>query len=445
MSLIFGVCMSSYFGALLRGNWSQKIGWYVVPDFVLSEAKLEDVDVNAMAQRITQKVLRNVWKKDGSYEIDGCLKLFVAPHVQRIAKQMQCTLLGGVVGTMALACIRQWTKTSARFPYIFLASQVLVGAVTVLSVFRCWGIWKHCGVIRADIESCARSILQARSEIYTKLPELNFNQDSITLLRCLHFSETKPLYQRWFIQWSQKLLEKSPRLKEERIQWVRAFFEGQAPLSYDQAKGFFSQEINRPMGFTDSFWPREWGFLDEYQTFKAQLGFGVNAQIDKLSLSFHQENLHGAYTEMTSKLKKKFFQIAKVFERRLQNKSAQDGDVLANYCEIACRAAAYSPQIEQFYNQVLENIRLCENLEEAYYLRTRKFLYEIGQFLTGKLQHSPKLTDLKDIISIPATPQIDVEATLLDTGFYERASKLIPRVGNQQDYLQFLQEVCKKS
>lgn len=134
-----GACMSSYFGALLRGNWSQQTGWNAVANFEL-RAKLEAVDVNAMTQRITQNVLRNVWKGDGSYEIDGCLKLFVAPHVQRIAKQMQYTLLGGVMGTIALACIRQWTKTSALFPYIFLASQVLVGAVTVLSVFRCWGI-----------------------------------------------------------------------------------------------------------------------------------------------------------------------------------------------------------------------------------------------------------------------------------------------------------------
>jgi hypothetical protein len=263
--------MSSYFGALLLGNWSQKTGWNAVADFVLSEAKSEDVDVNAMTQRITQKVLRNVWKGDGSYEIDGCLKLFVAPHVQRIAKQMQCTLFGGAMGTMALACIRQWTKTSVRFPYIFLASQVLVGAVTALSVFRCWGIWKHCRAIRADIESYAQSILQARSEIYTKLPELNFN--SITLLRYLHFSETKPLYQRWFTQWSQKLLEKNPQLKEGRIQWIREFFAGDAPLSRDQAEGFFRKEINRPMGFIDPVWPREWDFLDQYQIFKGQLGF----------------------------------------------------------------------------------------------------------------------------------------------------------------------------
>ncbi len=224
---------------------------------------------------------------------------------------------------------------------------------------------------------------------------------------------------------------------------MREFFEKNAPLSYDQVRSFFRKEINVPRGFTDSALQREWGFLYQYQRFKGQFGLGVNAQIDKLLLSDHQAKLHKAYTEMTSKLKKKVPQISQAFARCLQNKSAQEGDILANYCEMACRAAVYSPQIEQFYNQVLENMRLCENLEEVYHLQARKFLYEIGQFLTEKLHNSPEPTFLPNVISIPAIPQIDENPIALDPGFYERASKLIPRVGNQRDYLQFLQAVCK--
>jgi hypothetical protein len=166
--------------------------------------------------------------------------------------------------------------------------------------------------------------------------------------------------------------------------------------------------------------------------------------MNKLLLSYDQAKLHEAYTGMTAKLAKKFPQISRAFVWCLQKKSAQEGDILANYREMACRAAANSSQIEQFYNQVLENMRLCENVGEAYYLQARKFLYEIGQFLTGKLQHSPKPTGLRDIISIPAIPRIDEEPIPLDSGFYERASQLTPRIGNQQDYLQFLREVCKK-
>ncbi len=435
MTVNRSVTYKDYFNFLVYGTTDHWSSIYSEPPGENLIQPPADFNLELMIQKVTTDDLgkRVVIREDQKCVVDQ-LFILETPGITSclrvgniVGQAMKNIALGSALLGAALVVSR---FTMSKIPYVRMIAFVSSLAMTGCAFLRYLQASCYLKIKEEELRQVRVGAATYREEYYsleTSKEKLNFLYSFETEIL---FKEA--LFKYNFSKWGNDQLAQQPKTPEEKKKWVENRLV-ELNLFLEKGKQLLINGSVKSSTFDQLLTP----------IFVKVIEFKVLFAKREAAYKSHQIFLLKEKDNVIRFLSKLLGRIVDAYERVKNIKTditeaEQRGKRLEEYLWLACEAATEGTCLEEAIKSVsIGRMSFC--LDSFYYDKARLFLQTVLSIVEkGK----GEIPEVKDPFKIPKS-QGDLQSLSipLDDAFYERAKKLVPAYGTQEEYEKFLEEI----